>query len=336
MEFVNKAIALHPELLEAFKTNRGIKSLLQFQMKPSIMKSLSLIFLSLAVFLFFSACSPSVVEKSSGSTRVLIVVGPSNHAPGTHEAAAGGRLIEYCLEHMENLSDLDADVIYEWANISQSLDAYASIVFIDDNFPAERFENAQQAMVDIAGMMARGCGLVCVHYGVGLQNEHMGPDGDHPLLHWMGGYFAARCDHHQSIARHYDATIEAADPAHPISRGWNTFTLREEPYINNYFGPDNNQLLPGAFAVATSLLPPENPKREIIAWGTERPDTGRGIGITMPHFYKNWLNDDLRRFILNSIVWTAKLDLPTEGMQITLPDLETFGPESVEFVPKQK
>ncbi len=299
------------------------------------MKTLSPIFLSLLSIFFFNGCSPSKEKVINDPTRVLIVVGPSNHAPGTHEVAAGGRLIEYCLENMENVSGFEADVVYEWANIPQPLDAYASIVFIGDNFPAERFENADRAMEDIAGMMARGCGLVCVHYGVGLQNEHMGPDGDHPLLHWMGGYFAAKCDHHQSIARHYDATIEAADSDHPIARGWNTFTLREEPYINIYFGPENNRLLPNAFAVATSMLPPENPQREIIAWGTERPDTGRGIGITMPHFYKNWLNEDLRRFILNSIVWSAKQEVPEAGVKTQLPALETFEPESVEFVPKK-
>ncbi|MDA0347054.1 MAG: ThuA domain-containing protein [Verrucomicrobia bacterium] len=300
------------------------------------MKTLSAIFLSLITLFLFTACSPSAVQEQSNATRILIVVGPSNHAPGTHEVAAGARLIKYCLEHMENVPGFEADVVYAWSEVSQSLDAYASIVFIGDNFPGEHLADSEQAMKDISSMMDRGCGLVCVHYGVGLQNEDMGPDGDHPLLHWMGGYFAAKCDHHQSIARHYDATIEAADSDHPIACGWNTFTLREEPYINIYFGPDNNQLLPGAFAVATSLLPPENPKREIIAWGTERPDTGRGIGITMPHFYKNWLNEDLRKFILNSILWSAKVEVPDDGVQTTLPDLEAFEPESMEFVPKTK
>ena len=131
-------------------------------------------------------------------------------------------------------------------------------------------------------------------------------------------------------------TIESADTSHPIAHGWDTFTFRDEPYINNYFGPVNNQLLPGAFAIATSMLPPENPKREIVAWGIERPDTGRGAGITMPHFYKNWLNEDLRRFILNTIVWSAKGEVPPKGIQTTLPDLETFEPESVEFIPRKK
>ena len=32
--------------------------------------------------------------------RVLIVVCPTNHPPGTHEIAAGGRLMQHCLQNM--------------------------------------------------------------------------------------------------------------------------------------------------------------------------------------------------------------------------------------------
>ena len=301
------------------------------------MKLLFRLVFSAIPLLFFQACSPEIVEVQSDPTRILIVVGPSNHKPGTHEVAAGGRLMKYCLENMENVSGVEADVAYTWAEVPKSLDVYGSIVFIGDNFPGEHISDAEKAMEDISSMMDRGCGLVCVHYGVGLQKEDVAADGEHPLLHWMGGYFAAKCDHHQSIARQYkDAKIEAADVSHPITQGWETFTLSDEPYINNYFGPDNNQLLPGAFALVTSMLPPENPKREIVGWGVERQDGGRGIGITLPHFYKNWKIDDLRTLILNCVLWTAKCEIPVEGVQTTLPDLETFEPESVEFVPVPK
>jgi len=85
--------------------------------------------------------------------------------------------------------------------------------------------------------------------------------------------------------------------------------------------------------LATSMLPPEDPKREAVSWCIERPDGGRGMGIVMPHFFRNWQNEDLRRFILNGIVWTAKLEVPEGGVQTTLPDLATFEPSSVDPKP---
>ena len=53
----------------------------------------------------------------------------------------------------------------------------------------------------------------------------------------------------------------------------------------------------------------------------------------MPHFYRNWKLEDLRRYILNGIVWTAKLDVPADGVKTTLPDLSTFAPVSIEPLP---
>ncbi|MBM3855731.1 MAG: hypothetical protein FJ399_21685, partial [Verrucomicrobia bacterium] len=53
----------------------------------------------------------------------------------------------------------------------------------------------------------------------------------------------------------------------------------------------------------------------------------------MPHFYRNWAIEDLRRFILNGIVWSAKLEVPAPGVQTAPLDLAAFKPESVHPLP---
>ena len=130
------------------------------------------------------------------------MVGPSNHPPGTHEVAAGGRLMKHCIEHMANVPGVKADVFNEWPKDQAVRDAAATIVFIGDTFPPNRLPNAAQNLAELGAMMKRGCGIVCVHYATGLLGEDVKPDGNHPLLHWMGGYFANRsCPHHQSFAK---------------------------------------------------------------------------------------------------------------------------------------
>lgn len=274
-------------------------------------------------------CSP---VRADDTRRVLVVVGPSKHPPGSHEVAAGGRLMKHCLEHASNLSQVKVDVVQGWPDQAMR-EAADTVVFIGDTFPANRLPNVKQNLADLEAMMARGCGIVCVHYATGLLGEDVTAEGDHPLLRWIGGYFANRsCQHHESFARVFPAaTITPASSQHPISRGWREFTLHDEPYYNNYFGP-NNSMAPNVAALATSLLPPDMPKRETVAWCIERPDGGRGFAIVMPHFYKNWANEDLRRLILNGIVWTAREEVPVVGVQSTLPDLKTFQPESVDTV----
>lgn len=274
----------------------------------------------------------SSLAVAAEPTQVLILVGPSTHPPGTHEVAAGGRLIEHCLEHMENISGVTAEVIDKWPDDRMRLQKIASVVFTGDRFPPAEMEGRERIMADLTAMMDHGCGLVCYHYATGLGATHVTPEGDHPLLRWMGGYFATRCPHHQSVARIYDsATIEPGSGDHPVLRGWKAFTIRDEPYIKNYFGKDGPAK--NVTILATSMLPPEAPAREAVAWAVSRAGGGRGVGIVMPHFFRNWQNDDLRRLIMNGIVWSAKLEVPKEGVRTTLPDLATFKPAAVEPPP---
>lgn len=275
-------------------------------------------------------------EQPSGPTDVLIIVGPSDHPPGSHEVAAGGRLMAHCLQQATNLDRVTANVSYGWPRDPQRLEAADTVVFIGDTFPPQRLPETASILQQLEQMMNRGCGIVCVHYATGLRAEDVAADGEHPLLHWMGGYFATRGDHHQSVARIYQAaTITPAAPEHPTSRGWQAFTLHDEPYINNYFGPQDNRPAPGVTPLATSMLPPEAPQREIVAWSIQRPDGGRGFGIVMPHFYRNWKIDPLRTLILNGIVWTAQHEVPQEGVQSPTPDLTTFGPASIDPQPRR-
>jgi type 1 glutamine amidotransferase len=274
-------------------------------------------------------------RAAAEAARVLVVVGPTNHPPGTHEVAAGGRLLAHCL-NTAGRPALKAEVVTEWPKDGEKAFAdVASVVFIGDLFPPEVMPNRDAIMKDLAAMTRRGCGIVCVHYATGLEAKHVAADGDHPLLHWTGGYFATRCNHHKSVARVFkEATIEPAKADHPVLRGWKAFTLHDEPYINNYFGKGGPAKT--VTALATAMLPPEKPNRETVAWAAERPDGGRGVGVVMPHFYRNWRLNDLRTLILNAVVWTATQEVPKDGVRVELPDLATFQPAAVEPPVKKK
>ena len=44
-------------------------------------------------------------------------------------------------------------------------------------------------------------------------------------------------------------------------------------------------------------------------------DGGRGFGLTGGHFHKGWGNDDQRKLVLNAIVWSAKAEVPANGIE---------------------
>ena len=56
-----------------------------------------------------------------------------------------------------------------------------------------------------------------------------------------------------------------------------------------------------------------------LAWSVERPDGGRGFGFTGGHLHRNWADDQLRKFILNAIAWTAKVEVPEGGISTPTP-----------------
>jgi type 1 glutamine amidotransferase len=252
---------------------------------------------------------------------VLVLAGPSSHPPGTHEVQAGARVVGHCLNQL----GVEAQVGEAWPDDPAALATVRGLVFIGDVFPPMRWKDSPRILAEIGALMKRGGGLACLHYATGLRKEDVGPNGEHPLMDWLGGYFSTGgATHHRSVAKVFsNVTFTSAAPKHVISRGWKPFTVDDEPYYNNYLGPRATVLL-------HADLPPEAPKKEAVAWCTERADGGRGFAAVIPHFFRNWQNEDLRRFVLNGVVWSHGGKVPKGGVKTALPGLEEFKPESVE------
>ena len=68
----------------------------------------------------------------------------------------------------------------------------------------------------------------------------------------------------------------------------------------------------------------EEKKPQHVAWVVERADGGRGFGFTGGHFHKGWANDNQRKLVLNAIVWSAKAEVPSNGVEskVTEEDLQ--------------
>ena len=295
------------------------------------MKSQVVLILS-GVLLLVAAVITSASHAADTTKNVLIVVGPSNHPPGTHEVAAGGRVMAHCLRQVDGLH---ADLVEGWPEDKEVAANADTIVFIGDIFPPERLPNRNEIMADLSTAMDRGCGIVCIHYATGLRGEHVADDGAHPLLRWLGGYFATGgCKHHRSVARIVPATLTPENVDHPVLRGWKEFHFDDEPYWNNYFGKDGPA--ENVISLVSTMLPPDSPKKETVAWAVERPDGGRGVGLVIPHYFRNWKIDDLRTLVLNSICWSAKCEIPANGVQTSMVDLAAFEPASVEPKPRRK
>jgi type 1 glutamine amidotransferase len=169
--------------------------------------------------------------------------------------------------------------------------------------------------------MKRGVGLLCAHYAVEVPKEKGGPE----FLDWIGGYYETGF----STNPHWDAEFKSL-PQHPITNGVKPFTIRDEWYFNMRFRPGMKGVVPILAAKPSDedrqgkSSSPRGPyphivadkgREEILMWAVERPDKGRGVGFTGGHTHQNWGNDNFRKLILNALLWTAKMEVPSEGVQ---------------------
>jgi type 1 glutamine amidotransferase len=233
--------------------------------------------------------------------------------------------------------NITAEVVTEgWPKDESILDDADSIVIYADGGGGHPFN---QHLDKLNSLMKKGMGLVCIHYGVEVPK---GPSGD-AFLDWTGGYFEANW----SVNPHWDADYDEL-PKHPITRGVKPFKINDEWYYHMRFRDE----LEGVTPILTDLPPdstlsrPDGPhsgnpavrkaiankEPQHMAWATEREDGGRGFGFTGGHFHWNWGHDQFRKLMLNAIAWTAKAEVPEEGVPskpLTVKDLMANQDEKV-------
>jgi len=259
---------------------------------------------------------------AADQTKIVFVAGTPSHPAGEHEHRAGSMLLAKSLN--ENMPNVHAVVVTNgWPADNAIFEGAAAVVIYSDG---GRGHPLNDHLAFFQSLVDKGVGLVCLHYAV---ETTKGECGD-KFIEWMGGYF----EPNWSVNPHWTARYTKL-PAHPITNGVSPFELRDEWYYHMRFA----RRMKGVTPILTAL-PPEstllrkdgphsgNPdvrkaikkgKPQHMAWAFERPDGGRGFGFTGGHFHRNWQNDDVRKLVLNAIVWAAKLEVPEDGVPSKTP-----------------
>ncbi len=272
------------------------------------------------------------LRLADGRKKLVMLAGRPSHASGEHEFRAGTMLLENCLDSYAVSHDLPPLVtaVYTngWPTDPTAFDNADAVFFFADGGGGHPVVQSNR-LAQIDALAKRGVGVACLHYGVEVPKEKGGPE----FLHWLGGYFET----HWSVNPHWMLSQTELASDHPICRGVQPFETQDEWYYHMRFVEP-----PAGLTMILSAVPPDatrerpdgphsnNPTvrankggREVLAWAYERPTGGRGFGCTGAHFHKNWDNQDFRTLMLNALLWTAGLDVPTNGVSssITAEDL---------------
>ena len=291
-------------------------------------------------FLLFSTCA---ALASAADKKVLLIAGPPSHGAGQHEHNAGVLLLQKCLVGVRGLNSEVS--LGGWPKDTAAFNGVDAVIIFADGGP-RHIALQEDRLAYLDRVLSRGVGLGLLHFAVEPTLEK----GHQEFLKWVGGSFEI----HWSVNPHWDAEFKSL-PRHPITRGVEPFTIRDEWYFNIRFVDDRKALTPILVAVpgADTMSRPDghhsgNPAAraavsrgdpQTVAWAFERANGGRGFGFTGAHFHNNWGNDNFRKLVLNAVLWLAKMDVPATGVEsrVSAADLAAnLDPKPLKKVPAAK
>jgi len=261
----------------------------------------------------------TTLTVAAAEKKIVFVAGPPSHGPGQHEHRAGCLLLKSCLDRTPGITS----VVFSngWPQDPGAFDGADSIVlYLDggEGHPAIQGER----LLKLGALMKKRVGLACIHYATEPTIEK----GEKEFLDWMGGAFEINW----SVNPMWDAEFKEL-PKHAITSGVKPFTIHDEWYFHIRFREGMKGVAPllSAVAPASTMSRRDGPHEgnpavrqavksgepQTVAWACERAGGGRGFGFTGGHFHKNWGNEEVRKLVLNAILWTAKAEVPAEGVQ---------------------
>jgi len=248
--------------------------------------------------------------------EILLIAGKASHGPGDHEQNAGALLLAKWLNRVPGIH---ATVSLSGWPADRAVVDRADSIYISCDGGRTHLAFVEGHEVALRAAMARGAGLVLLHYAVM-------PDGPNlaKTIEWMGGAYEVS----YSVNPFWDADYKSF-PVHPVTRGVKPFQIRDEWYFNMRFVAPTPRLVPILVALPPDkvFLGPDglhsgNPDvrkkvgtPQCTAWAYERPNGGRSFGFTGGHPHSNWGDGNFRKVVLNALVWTAKGEVPAGGVE---------------------
>lgn len=257
--------------------------------------------------------------------EILLISGPPSHPPGQHEQNAGVLVLQ---KWLNGIKGLHASVSLNGAWPEDSAIEKANTIFIFcDGAEGHLAFQSDPRVAAINKAAARGTGLMFYHYAT----EPPANKGHEQMLSWIGGFFELN----YSVNPIFDGNFQSL-PNHPVTRGVKPFHIRDEWYFNIRFPERVRGLTP----ILVTTPPPEvisqrdGPRlgnadvrskagqSQTVVWAFERQDGGRSVGWTGGHFHSNLGDENFRKLALNAILWTAKMDIPPNGVDASVKETD--------------
>ena len=250
--------------------------------------------------------------------KIVLIGGASSEGPAHHVYPEGVRLLESFLRSAPEARGAKIETFADgWPDDPAAFDGASTLVLYFDGEEKHPLLDAGHRK-QFEELMRRGVGLVALHQASTVPVDDTGID----LQRWLGGARYGTFDRSTETVE-----VQIADPSHRLSRGVRGFRYRDEFYPTLRFaktgvapiliGTVHVQYRDGASVVE------DLPEKATLAWAYDRAQGGRSFGFTGAHYLGALDQPMLRRTLLNAILWTAHIEVPRDGVVLSLPDAAT-------------
>lgn len=258
--------------------------------------------------------------------HILFIAGAKSHDAGAHEFPKGVELLAEAVNRAG--VPLTAEYSLGWPADDATVTRAAVVVLYSDGLDAHV---AKDHVAVLRERLNAGKALAVIHFAL----EPSAGDAElrQFLLDAIGGYFET----HWSVNPVW--RLEASPVAtQPAARGVGKWDLTDEIYFHLRFRATRGvepllAALPPAEVVAKDGDRSGNPavraalargEPQSVAWTCQNANGARGFGFTGGHAHHDWYDDQVRRLVLNALVWAAGLEVPPGGVAVPSPTAPFF------------
>jgi len=258
------------------------------------MRTVLLMVAALVVFV------PTSNISAAATKRVLIVgQGTDGHPPTTHEFMAGAHVLAELLKPYKEIQATVVKADEPWTEGPKLIEESDGIVLLVTQ-GAQWMQTEPKRHAALKKLAARGGAIVALHWSVGAKDAKY-IQGQLDLL---GGTRGGTQRKYLVLATELKRVL----PTHPILTGVGDIKVYDEMY----YALDR---VPGIQPLFTSHL---EGKDEMVAWSWERPAGGRSFGFVGLHFHSNWQLPAYRRFVVQGVLWSLNLPIPSGGVNVDI------------------
>lgn len=262
--------------------------------------------------------------STNSPVQVLFVAGPDTHGWGQHDHNAGVDLLAKALQDAM-AGNVAARIVRETWPSAEDLAWATTCVVYSDGWQRSLLKGPER-LDAVEAFMNAGKGVLRIHWATGSDKQDQERHRELFGGNMENGFSVHSTDWRQSFKL----------AKHPISSGVKPFQLYDECYFHMHWHSGDKTGIadvltaipePGFRTRASSAMANESIKRgddQTIAWCFDRPAGGRAFSYTGGHYHFNWANDNLRKLMLNAILWTAGGQVPERGLASERPTASHF------------